>query len=244
MGNGYWVIRTYRCGQMEEKIKFWIQGERPTRSERRLKAEIKKQQSNEACAVKRVNRLLHAYFDHRDWLLTVEYSDEKRPTGADQNETWEKAKHQQELWFDRIRKECKKQGVELRYLAFTSDMDGETGEMVNVHHHVVINREALEIAMQKWGKGFVHAEHIWEERDHMGLAQYLMNQVRRIEDAKKYTRSRNMPDPKPQDKIAKNGAELRAPKGTYMLYRGPYIPGWPQYIRYWRPPTDGPGEGG
>lgn len=235
MREGYWIIRTYKCGDVVEKIKYYIRGERPSRSERRIKSLIKKQEHNEASAEKKVNRLLNEHFTSKDYLLDVQYSDENRPVGKDANETWELAKHQQELWFKRIRKECKKQGVPLRYMAWTSDMDGKTGEMVNVHHHVVINREAVEIAIEKWGKGYTWKEHIWEEMDHMGLAAYLMKQVRRIPDAKKYTRSRNMPDPVPVDKIAKSDAMLRPPKGAKILFYGNYVPGFPQYIRYWLP---------
>jgi hypothetical protein len=34
MTEGYWVIRTYTAGAVGEKIKYWVPGEKPTRSQR------------------------------------------------------------------------------------------------------------------------------------------------------------------------------------------------------------------
>ena len=43
--NGYWVVRTYEAGAVGEKTKFWVPGERPSKSGRREKQELRKQQS-------------------------------------------------------------------------------------------------------------------------------------------------------------------------------------------------------
>ena len=50
MANGYWVIRTYTAGAVGEKIKYWVPGEKPTKSERKIKSDIKQVQRNEANA--------------------------------------------------------------------------------------------------------------------------------------------------------------------------------------------------
>lgn len=73
---GYWAIRTYAAGAVGEKIKYWVPGEKPTKSERRLRSEIKKQQQNEAGVEKRMARSIHANFDSRDYLLGLDYSEE------------------------------------------------------------------------------------------------------------------------------------------------------------------------
>ena len=59
MTEGYWVIRTYTAGAVGEKIKYWVPGEKPTRSQRKLKSDIKQQQRNEANAEKHLARLLN-----------------------------------------------------------------------------------------------------------------------------------------------------------------------------------------
>ena len=231
---GYWVIRTYRSGDMGEKVKFFVPGKKPSSSARRMKADIRKAAQNEETAEKRANRILHKYFSHRDYLLTLEYSSEEWD-GEFDDAILGKARHQAELWLRRVRRECQRQGIPFRCMVWTSDMDGETGEPERVHHHVIINAEACEIALGQWSLGYTYRKHIKRERDHMGLVHYLMAQVRRQPDTKKYTRTRNMPDVQPRDRVARGGSVLRAPKGSYLLYQGPVIPGWPQYIRYWIP---------
>ena len=94
-----------------------------------------------------------------------------------------------------------------------------------------MNAEAAEIARKKWKGGEVHERGCSDEVDRTRLAGYLLNQVRRLPDEKKYIPSRNLITPQPKDRIARSGAELKVPQGGQLLYRGPYMPGMPQYIR-------------
>ena len=48
-------------------------------------------------------------------------------------------------------------GIPFRYIPFTSDLDGKTGEVVRVHHHIIVNAEAAEIALEKWSAAFSFA---------------------------------------------------------------------------------------
>lgn len=234
-------MRKYRAGRIGETVKFWVPGRKPTRSARRLKSDIRKQAANEHSAEKTVARLIHENFaPGKDMLLGLDYSAEgyeKKfgPLCADTQEerdrVWKLARHQVELFIRRVARKCRQSGVPLRYIAFTSDMDGETGETVRVHHHLIVNAEAAEMCKEAWKLGGVDWEVLWGD-DQSDLAAYLVRQVRRIRDAAKYIPSRNLVRPKPKDRIAVNGAELRIPKGAQLLYRAPYRPGQAQYIRY------------
>lgn len=244
MKDGYWALRKYSAGDIGESIKYWILGQKPTRSERRLKSDIRKQKANEASCEKTMARLIHAnYRGGKDLLIGLDYSPEgyakmlagKMKGIEELNEldrVWMLAKHQLENHLRRVRRACEDAGVPFRYLAVTSDTDGKTGEQVRVHHHLIVNAEAFEICMKKWELGGFDYEKLWDREDQSDLAEYLLKQVRRIPESKKYIPSRNLIRPKPQDRIAINGAELRLPKGTTLLYRSPYRPGMPQYIRY------------
>ena len=64
------------------------------------------------------------------------------------------------------------------------------------------------------------------------MAEYLLRQVRRVPDAKKYVTSRNLGRPQPRDRVALTDAELRIPKGGRLLHRSEYKPGRAQYIRF------------
>ena len=61
---------------------------------------------------------------------------------------WSLADHQGELFLRRVRNACTVAGVPFRYLFVTSDMDGKTGETARVHHHIIVNIEALRSAKQ------------------------------------------------------------------------------------------------
>lgn len=291
MAEGYWVIRTYEAGQVGEKIKFWCPGKKPTKSGRRERAELRKQEQNGYACVKNAARVLNANFREGDLLIGLDYSDEglrkletrafsettSRARGgasedvcttprppedpadasyqqppssfsesdplalgsdsvgeAERMEAIRQAAEKEMInCLRRVKRELQKSGIELRYhLAITSDMDGDTGEQVRVHHHLVVNREAREAFFRKWTLGGVFSEPLAKQKDYTALAEYLLRQVRRIKDEKKYTCSRNLIRPQPRDRVALSDAEVRVPKGGELLFRGAYRPGQPQYIRY------------
>ena len=241
MKTGYWVTRTYQCGQIGEKIKFFVPGERHSTSKRRLKSELKKQRWNDQNAVKRLARIIHANFEGgKDYLVGMDYSDEYLP------EDRAGASKQLRLWLERVRRACKKAGVEFRYVCIVSDMDGETGELVRLHHHAVINAEAMEIALGKWTAGGTYKSKLDGRPDKTYLAEYLLKQVRRdVPDEKKYIPSRNLVHPQPKDRICAGTAEVKPPRHAMLLHRSEYTPGQPQYIRYILPEyakDDGGGE--
>lgn len=256
MANGYWMIRTYESGPVGEKIKYWIPGQKPTKSERRMKQDLKKARQNKEQAERHLARLINANFTYGDILLGLDYSDEsyakrlmtraekikdqrakagkaEQEAEAEQFECIRQAaEHELENFLLRVQRDCKKKQIEFKYIAVTADMDGETGEMVRVHHHLLVNREVAEIVKRKWSLGGVDQKKLGKQPDYTPIASYLMQQVRHIPDAKKYKPSRNLIRPQPKDRVALSDAELRLPKGCAMLYRSSYVPGMSQYIRY------------
>ncbi len=252
MKEGYWVVRTYESGAVGEKTKFWVQGARPSsRNKRKEKSEIKKQEQNEYSAVKQMARLINANFQKGDLLLGLDYSpagmgkleqSAQLPPllasgGEREAEELERlrqaAEREMRLCLRRVKRELQKSGPVLKYIAITSDMDGDTGEAVRIHHHLVINQEAKEAFVKKWAElGSVDWSPLSGQADYTPIAEYLIRQVRRIPDAKKYISSRNLVRPQPKDRIAVTDAELRVPKGGQLLFRSEYRRGQPQYIRY------------
>lgn len=235
MANGYWVIRTYTAGAVGEKIKYWVAGEKPTRSERKLRRDIKQAQRNEANAEKHLARTLNANCTAAWYLVTLSYDEDhlaRLGVNLGEEELFEAAEHQLKLWLKRSRRACRAAGIEFRYIATTSDMDGETGAVVRVHHHVVVCGEAAEVVISKWTAGATNREHLYDQVDYTPLAHYLLAQVRHRPNEKKYTPSRNLVIPQPKDRVALSGAELQVPRGGQLLLRSMWMPGMPQYIRY------------
>lgn len=142
------------------------------------------------------------------------------------------AEKQMNLWLRRVKRHY---GSALRYVAVTSDIDGETGEVVRIHHHLLI--EAAEISwdllQQQWRLGSVDIRRLREQADYTPIAVYLLRQVRRQPDAKKYAVSRGMLMPEITERVVLGSPEIKAPAGARVLERSEYNPETVvQYIRY------------
>lgn len=254
MQEGYWVVRTYEAGSVGEKTKFFIPGSRPTGKIRRKDRDAaRKQEQNEYSAQKAMARLINANFTAGDLLMGLDYSEagmeriliwgrehglpvDSEDETEKMDAVWEAASHELDNALRRVKRRLQKQGMELKAIYATSDMDGETGEAVRVHHHLIVNggtQDAFLDAWEKCGLGGVNWKHLWDDQeDRTPIAEYIIRQVRRIPDAKKYRSTRNLIRPQPKDRIALSDALLRAPAGGKLLYMREYKPGRPQYIRY------------
>ena len=258
MQEGYWVVRTYEAGPVGEKTKFFVPGARPTGKIRRKDRDAaRKQEQNEYSAQKAMARLINANFTAGDLLMGLDYSEEgmgkilawARENGLpvdsedpteQMDAVWEAAAHELDNALRRVKRRLKKQGPDLKAIYSTSDMDGETGEAVRVHHHLIVNADAKDAFLDAWekcGLGGVAWTALWEDQDdRTPVAEYIIRQVRRIPDAKKYRSTRNLVRPQPKDRVALSDAELRVPAGGRLLFRQEFKPGKPQYIRYCLPP--------
>lgn len=257
MQEGYWMVRTYEAGAVGEKTKFFVPGTRPTgKLRRRDRDAARKQEQNEYATQKGLARLINANFTAGDLLMGLDYSGEgmekilawARENGLPvdsgdetqrMNGIWEAASHALDNALRRVKRRLKKQGLDLRAIYCTSDMDGETGEAVRVHHHLIVNAGTQDAFLDAWeqcGLGGVSWTPLWKDQeDRTPIAEYIIRQVRRIPDAKKYRSTRNLARPRPKDRIALSDAELRVPAGGKLLFRQEFKPGKPQYIRYTLP---------
>jgi hypothetical protein len=158
--------------------------------------------------------------------------------GAD--EIWDKAREVLAKKLEQVRRSAKKDGVEVKTFAVTSDLDQETGELVRVHHHVVVNAEGLALLEKKWTCGLVLHKNLYRQDDYTPLAAYLLGQVRHAENRKKYSCSRNMVQPKVEEMVLQESPanELRVQPGAKVLDRTQYREGCvSQYVRYKRKAT-------
>lgn len=206
------VERTYVCRNgVVEKTRFLV-GDR-TRAfggKRTGKGcSIKKQTDNDRLAVRRLARTLNCNYSHRDLLVTLTYSDEGigMLAGSTAEEKREAAEHQGTLWLRRLRR--KMGGAPLRSVLVTSDMDGETGELVRLHHHVVLPAAVSWDAMQAlWTMGDVDIRQLRQQDDLTPVAVYMLLQVRRVPEKKKYRCSKGMEQPKIEERFVLGQAEI------------------------------------
>ena len=207
---------------------------------------------NEYSSTRQLARLINANFQPGDLFLGLDYSQEAhlrleeraagrcghRPLlteGQRMDAIREAAAHELVNCIRRVKRELEQEGIELRYVAITSDMDGDTGEAVRVHHHLVINREARDAFVHKWqdkGMGGVDWKPLSRQDDYYSVAEYMLKQVRKQAEENQFSSSRNLVRPKPKDRVVASAAEVRVPKGCRLLHRQEYKPGKAQYIRY------------
>ena len=251
MKDGYWVVRTYEAGQVGEKTKYFVLGDRTRRNRRKEESSIKKQEQNEYSAKKRLARLINANFTHGDILLGLDYSDASykklersaRKAAPDYDSLpeddqlrciREAAAQEMVNYLRRVKRALEKEGCadELKYIAITSDMDGDTKETVRVHHHLIVPASCEHIIRMKWGHGGTYCKPLSKQEDYLPIAEYLIAQVRVTLNAKKFVSSRNLIRPQPKDRIAVSDAEIRVPHNCKLIQRAEYKRGAPQYIRY------------
>lgn len=251
MKDGYWVVRTYEAGQVGEKTKYFVLGDRTRRNRRKEESSIKKQEQNEYSTKKRLARLINANFTHGDILLGLDYSNASykklersaRKAAPDYDSMPEEdqlrcireaAAQEMENYLRRVKRALEKEGRadELKYIAITSDMDGDTKETVRVHHHLIVPASCEHIVRMKWGRGGTYCKPLSKQEDYMPIAEYLIAQVRGTLNAKKFVSSRNLIRPQPKDRVAVSDAEIRVPRNCKLIQRAEYKRGAPQYIRY------------
>lgn len=141
-------------------------------------------------------------------------------------------------WLRRIRR---KVDAEIRFLSVTSDLDGTTGEIVRVHHHVVLAVDGGESAQSiswdllrsQWHNGGVDIQRLRRQRDYTPVASYLLRQVRHKEDAKKYRVSKGMMMPEISEREILGNVAIKAPAGAIVVEQSAFnVENVTQYIRY------------
>ncbi len=201
-----------------------------------------KRDENARQAIRQAARALNCNFDHEDYLLTLTYSDESHRRlfdGMDLEQVWEAARKQAAKAMEKVMRQARRKNLTLRYFGVTSDMDGESGEMIRIHHHVVISAPGEQLVRDAWVHGLVDSEHLYRQDDLTPLAAYLLGQVRHVPARKKYVCSRNLVKPVVMEEVLDRDPEqeIRVQPGAKVLDRTPYRAGTVvQYVRYKRRP--------
>lgn len=238
--------RKYICTNNVVEVTQFVVGDKQTggRKWHRAKSQEDKRDENARQAVRVAARILNCNYTSEDIMLTLTYSDEEHTRlfdGMNPDEIWESAKKVLSGKVENARKEFKRTGgaagLEMRTFCVTADMDQQTGELVRVHHHVVVTVEAADFIETRWNCGLVHRENLYRQDDYTPLAAYLLGQVRHFEGKKKYSTSRNMVKPIVEEQILEEVPEneIKVQPGAKVLDRTPYREGFAsQYVRYKR----------
>lgn len=255
-------IREIICKNgVAERTKYFVRSSAPAGTTR-AKREAHKGARRADNAERQLARLFNNNFEvGKDIHIVLEYTDRQIEHLSEKAEAGSRARTDDAPAYDalrdemfragqrdlanfvrRCRRECAKQGIELRYVGATSDMDGETGEPARLHHHFVCNAEAAEAVKAKW-RGTAWIGELYNVNgDLSALASYIIAQVRPVDGTQRYVPSRNLEQPEASEPLPLIGnaakhmdSEMRVPKGAVLLYRSTYARGATQYIRFLEP---------
>lgn len=163
---------------------------------------------------KKVRRQMRFYFKPEDYFSTLTYRVDERP--ADMGD----ASRDLSDFIRIVRREYKKQGAELRWMA-----NIEVGTRGAWHIHLVMNRipDTDVIIARAWTHGVSINKLLYQRGSFAELAAYMTKTPetdRRLRETR-YTSSRNMPLPDPEIKLYRRpktftNRDIKVPKGWYL----------------------------
>ena len=143
--------------------------------------------NNDRLAVKNLTADLNANFKGGDMHITLTYAAVP---------TLRQAKRDREKFLRDLRKELRKQGIELKYIAVTEYQNKRP------HHHIVVNTDDMALIDMLWEKGFIHSTPLDDTGNYYKLAEYLIKETTKTfrEEGslhkRRYTCSRNIVHPR------------------------------------------------
>ena len=215
------VRRVYQTGSFREVCDVWASDRYRARGPR-VKGNARKSQmdANMKAAVREMTRILNGNFSYEQGSLLCTLSFDKEPESREEA----KALFTRKCWKE-LRKICKAEGKALKVCGVISDVDGDTGEKVRLHIHVVLDGCTVEQVRECWKLGVVDIRTIRKEKTHARLAQYLLKQCRCQPDEKKWFTSRNLERTRLLSETEITGSpKYRLPKGAEIIAQGEYCP--------------------
>lgn len=239
---GMYMIEKIISGSVIERRKTRIY-RRPAKRGGRIRGNSSERKiaGNKEHAILQLTRTLNCNMEAGDLWLTATFDDAGlAAVGGD----YEGAKKAGRKFIDRMAYRLKKQGIVCKWVLAPSEIDGETGELVRPHVHIIITGGGFRVENKKlmlgseavediWGMGCVDMKFLRHQKDYYALAAYIVNQSRGVPDEKKYTCSRNMKKPIIRREIVSGGGQLRVPSGATELPGTKYDPEKNQnFVRY------------
>lgn len=239
---GLYMVTKIISGTVVERRKTRIT-RRPAKRGGRIRGNSseKKIVGNREYAKLALARVLNCNFAPGDLWLTAKFD----PRGLEEiGGTYEGAKAAGKKFIDRMVYRLRKMGLVTRWVLAPSEIDGETGQLVRPHVHIVISGDAFSLRDKQlylgtesvdaiWGLGCVDVQFLRHQADYKPLADYIVNQSRGVPDEKKWTCSRNMKKPIIRREVVTSGGQLRIPAGAVELPGTRYDPEKGQnFVRY------------
>lgn len=229
-----WKEKTIEAGKVNEKITY-LHCQSVGHSRKRNKSVDEKMIENFNRRVRHLSRLINCNFGVNDYFVTLTYSNEaseqllSNMTSDVDDAEYEYCEANKEIrsLIDRCRYHCKRHGIRFLCIYVTSNMDSDHGNPTRIHHHLLVNREAIEILTIQWTNGYVDAEPLKDQLDYIEIASYMLNQVPYVKGKDTYGRTCNLEVPivatrtllDPNERLlAPEGATILKSSNNYLRY--------------------------
>lgn len=155
--------------------------------------------------------ILNHNFTAGDWHIVFTYDGEPG---------LEEANKYREKMLDKLRRECRKAGIENYKWVMTTEYIGQ-----KLHHHMIITEIPKDIIKRCWPHGYIFFSNLWENPNRKKLASYLLKQASKLYQnenkifKRRYNCSRNIEIPEPTEKVIKQepDKELIEPEKGYYI---------------------------
>ncbi|MDL2214482.1 hypothetical protein LJB76_02850 [Clostridia bacterium OttesenSCG-928-O13] len=174
---------------------------------------------NHKLAERRLALLLNENFLPGDGHVVLGYWKDFRVTAQEGAAIWRE-------FMKNLRGAAKAAGVPLKYVHALA-----VGERGALHHHMILNREALGLVKGLWAHGGVNLAFLYDKRNYQKLAKYFCGQEKGWSDEEgknlpaivihgnKYSSSRNLVRPEPEPSVVEGEAweKYPAPEEGYVI---------------------------
>lgn len=246
-----YIERVVRAGPTIEVKKCYtgrVHTDGAERSPNRERTSAAQARVNERKAEEQLRWKINANFRKGDYHLVLHY--------YDKTVELEQAERDKKEFLRLLRKECKRRGLEWKYIACT-----ETKRMTNVHHHILLPQMDVTMLAEIWSKvagekvGNISVKPLDSRGNHAKLAHYLMKEsrstMRRCAEqgkrGKRFSCSKGLIIPKPTYRMVQARTWTKDPKAKkgYVLWKDEdgavtrsgvhELTGWPwmEYTQIW-----------
>ncbi len=192
-----YILEICRAGLTIEIRKYYTwryKDDRIPRGERRKPTTEEQWAINYRNNLRKMTRKINHNFHPGDYHTVLNYDRDHRP------ETWEDMKADITEFLKRLRRECKKAGLVLKYIRVM-----EVGKKGARHHHLVMNEIPVKMIRKCWTKGRIHVNPLDDTGQYKDLAEYLLKftdeAVKKGLLKKRWDSSKNLEEPPVEKKI-------------------------------------------
>jgi len=224
----YWKEKIVESGDVIEDIIYLYSTSRSP-SDKERKPPEQKYLENLNRRIRDVARLLNCNFTVEDYFVTLTYSKAgyaklraNKPSDVPASDyVYEAAEKEIHNLIERCRYHCSKKGIPFESVYITSNMHHETLNYARIHHHLVVNQEAVKTLKHLWHNGYIRKKHLKDEVDHTRLAQYMLWQVPYRKGRNTYGRTHNLKTPIVTDRVLLDpNKKLIPPEDATVLKAG------------------------